>query len=104
MTVINKLSQTLEMLKSCESNCNTFSMDTNDENAKQMFQKLSKDLKMCAQQLENRVTYVANQEPQYKQELEGTQNMQQSSQGTQGAMQSSQSTQNQAQNQQIPEL
>lgn len=103
MTVINKLSQTLEMLKSCESNCNTFSMDTNDENAKQMFQKLSKDLKMCAQQLENRVTYVANQEPQYKQELEGTQNMQ-ASQGTQGAMQSSSITQNQEQSQQIPEL
>lgn len=76
MTVINKLSQTLEMLKSCESNCSTFAMDTNDENAKQMYQKLAKDIKMCTQTLENRVTYVANQEPQYKQELEGTQNMQ----------------------------
>lgn len=76
MTVINKLSQTLEMLKSCEANCNTFSMDTNDETAKQMYQKLAKDLKLCTQVLENRVTYVANQEPQYKQELEGTQNMQ----------------------------
>lgn len=85
------------MLKSCESNCSTFAMDTNDENAKQMYQKLAKDLKMCTQMLENRVTYVANQEPQYKQELEGTQNMQ-----------SSQANQNQAQNQvdtqNIPEL
>jgi hypothetical protein len=53
-------------------------MDTNDENAKQMYQKLAKDLKSCSQMLENRVTYVANQEPQYKQELEGTQNMQSS--------------------------
>ena len=93
MTVINKLSQTLEMLKSCESNCNTFALDTNDQNAKQMYQKLAKDLKMCTQMLENRVTYVANQEPQYKQELEGTQNMQ-----------SSQENQNQNQTQQIPEL
>lgn len=102
MTVINKLSQTLEMLKSCESNCSTFAMDTNDENAKQMYQKLAKDLKMCAQTLENRVTYVANQEPQYKQELEGTQNMQ--SQGTQGGMQSGQGTQNQTNTQNMPEL
>lgn len=103
MTVINKLSQTLEMLKSCESNCNTFALDTNDQNAKQMYQKLAKDLKMCTQMLENRVTYVANQEPQYKQELEGTQNMQ-SSQGTQSAVQSSQSSQNQGPDQNIPEL
>lgn len=102
MTVINKLSQTLEMLKSCESNCNTFAMDTNDQNAKQMYQKLAKDLKMCTQMLENRVTYVANQEPQYKQELEGTQDMQ--SQGGQGGIQSSQINQNQDQTQQIPEL
>jgi hypothetical protein len=81
-------------------------MDTNDENAKQMFQKLAKDLKTCSQQLENRVTYVANQEPQYKQELEGTQNMQ-ASQGAQPGIQS-QSMQNQAQSttetQNIPEL
>lgn len=97
MTVVNKLSQTLEMLKSCESNCSTFSMDTNDENAKQMYQKLAKDLKSCSQMLENRVTYVANQEPQYKQELEGTQNMQ-SSQGAQPGIPSQTETQN------MPEL
>ncbi|HYE09956.1 MAG TPA: DUF1657 domain-containing protein, partial [Patescibacteria group bacterium] len=36
MTVISKLNQTLEMLKACESNCKTFSMDTDDANAKQM--------------------------------------------------------------------
>lgn len=103
MTVINKLSQTLEMLKSCESNCKTFSMDTNDETAKQMYQKLAQDLKMCGQTLENRVTYVANQEPQYKQELEGTQNMQ-SSQGAQSIAQSSKGSQSQTTDQSIPEL
>lgn len=99
MTVINKLNQTLQMLKSCEANCNTFAMDTNDQNAKQMYQKLAQDLKMCTQMLENRITYVANQEPQYKQELEGTQNMQ-SSQNAQGNAQSSQDIQDQK----IPEL
>lgn len=71
MTVINKLSQTLEMLKSCESNCNTFSMDTNDENAKQMYKQMSDSLKQCTDMLQGRINYVADQEPQYKNELQG---------------------------------
>jgi hypothetical protein len=80
MTVINKLEQTLEMLKSCESNFNTFSLDTNDENAKQSFKQMAQNIKACVDMLQNRVNYVASQEPQYKQELEGTQNMQNQSQ------------------------
>lgn len=71
MTVINKLSQTLEMLKSCESNCNTFSMDTNDENAKQMYKQISDSLTQCTNMLQGRINYVAEQEPQYKNELQG---------------------------------
>lgn len=36
MTVMNKLSKTLEMIKIAESNCKTFSMDINDQNAQEM--------------------------------------------------------------------
>lgn len=78
MTVINKLSQTLEMLKSCESNCNTFSMDTNDENAKKMYKQISDSLKQCTNMLKGRINYVAGQEPQYKNELQGNPTGQQS--------------------------
>lgn len=66
MTVINKLNQTLEMLKSCESNCNTFSMDTDDLNAKQLYTKLGEQLKQCTDMLQSRVNYVIDQEPQYQ--------------------------------------
>ncbi|MBV7276132.1 DUF1657 domain-containing protein [Clostridium thailandense] len=66
MTVINKLNQTLEMLKSCESNCNTFSMDTDDLNAKQLYTKLGEQLKQCTDMLQSRITYVIDQEPQYQ--------------------------------------
>lgn len=69
MTVINKLSQTLEMLKSCESNFNTFFLDTNDNNAKELYKQLSQNVKQCSDMLQSRVDYVLSQEPQYQNEL-----------------------------------
>jgi hypothetical protein len=68
MTVINKLNQTLEMLKSCESNCNTFSMDTDDLNAKQLYTKVGEEIKQCVDSLQSRISYVTSQEPQYQPE------------------------------------
>jgi dihydrofolate reductase len=68
MTVINKLNQTLEMLKSCESNCNTFSMDTDDVNAKQLYTTLGENIKKCTDSLQSRINYVTSQEPQYQPE------------------------------------
>lgn len=65
MTVINKLNQTLEMLKSCESNCKTFAMDTDDPNAKQLFTQIAQNLKQSTDMFESRVNYVMGQEPQY---------------------------------------
>jgi Protein of unknown function (DUF1657) len=79
MTVINKLNQTLEMLNSCESNCNTFSMDTDDLNAKQLFTKLGQDIKKCSDSLQSRINYVSSQEPQY---LPGEQQAQVNQQAT----------------------
>ena len=66
MTVINKLNQTLEMLKSSESNCKTFSMDTDDQNAKQLYTQLADNIKQCSDMLEGRVNFVMSEEPQYK--------------------------------------
>jgi len=68
MTVINKLNQTLEMIKMSEANCKTFSMDTDDQNAKQMFKQLSQQLQQCEQLLQSRINFVISQEPQYQQQ------------------------------------
>lgn len=65
MTVINKLSQTLETIKGAESECRMFSMDTDDPNAKLLFIQVADNLKTCESMLQNRVNYVQGQEPQY---------------------------------------
>ncbi|AVQ47609.1 DUF1657 domain-containing protein [Clostridium botulinum] len=68
MTVINKLNQTMEMLKSTESNCKTFSMDTDDPNAKQMFNQMAENMKVCENMLQSRINFVMSEEPQYQPE------------------------------------
>ncbi|GAE01882.1 hypothetical protein CBO05C_1572 [Clostridium botulinum B str. Osaka05] len=68
MTVINKLNQTMEMLKSTESNCKTFSMDTDDPNAKQMFNQMAENIKVCENMLQSRINFVMSEEPQYQPE------------------------------------
>ncbi|AVP63146.1 DUF1657 domain-containing protein [Clostridium botulinum] len=68
MTVINKLNQTMEMLKSTESNCKTFSMDTDDPNAKQTFNQMAENIKVCENMLQSRINFVMSEEPQYQPE------------------------------------
>jgi len=68
MTVINKLNQTMEMLTSTESNCKTFSMDTDDPNAKQMFNQMAENMKMWENMLQSRINFVMSEEPQYQPE------------------------------------
>ncbi len=68
MTVINKLNQTMEMLMSTESNCKTFSMDTDDPNAKQMFNQMAENMKMWKNMLQSRINFVMSEEPQYQPE------------------------------------
>lgn len=67
MTVINKLNQTLEMLKACETSCKTFSMDTDDPTAKQMYNQIAQQVKTSSDLLQNRINYVMSEEPQYNQ-------------------------------------
>lgn len=76
MTVINKLNQTIEMLKSSESNCRTFSMDTDDKNAKQMFEQAANIIKQAEMMIQGRINYVIGQEPQYSPEAQQAQQMQ----------------------------
>ncbi|MCW6086808.1 MULTISPECIES: DUF1657 domain-containing protein [Clostridium] len=77
MTVINKLNQTMEMLKSTECNCKTFSMDTDDPNAKQMFNQMAENIKVCENMLQSRINFVMSEEPQYQPEQQQQQQIQQ---------------------------
>ena len=73
MTVINKLEQALNSAKSLQSDLKTFSMDTENQQAKQMFSQLSTNLENAVQMLQSRVDYVNSEEPQYLQESMGMQ-------------------------------
>lgn len=72
MTVITKLNQTLEMLKSAESNCKTFSMDTEDKNAKQMYEQVAQNIHQCINTLQSRANFVMSEEPQYQPQVPKT--------------------------------
>lgn len=65
MTTVNKLEQALTSAQSLAAQLKTFSMDTDDQQAKRMFQQLSTTIANTAQALESRLNYV-KEEPQYR--------------------------------------
>lgn len=67
MTTINKLEQALTSAQGLASQLKTFSMDTDDQQAKQMFKQLAQTTENTAQSIQSRVNYVKEQEPQYRQ-------------------------------------
>ncbi|MCY6959911.1 DUF1657 domain-containing protein [Clostridium brassicae] len=67
MATINKLEKALASAKGLSADLKTFSMDTNDKEAKQMFDMLSTNADNIAQMLQNRVNFVKCEEPQYNQ-------------------------------------
>ena len=68
MTVMTKLETALASTKGLAADFKTFSLDTDDQDAKQMFKMLSTNAENMAQMLENRVNYLKNEEPQYNQQ------------------------------------
>ncbi|MBU7007099.1 DUF1657 domain-containing protein [Phosphitispora fastidiosa] len=66
MTVGDKIHQTLASLEGAAANLKTFALETNDQNAKQMFNDLSGQVETISNSLKGRVNYVEQQEPQYK--------------------------------------
>jgi len=68
LTTVNKLEQALASAKGLSADLKTFAMDTDDQNAKQMFNMLSTNAENMAQMLQNRVNYVKGEEPQYNQQ------------------------------------
>ncbi|AKC62288.1 DUF1657 domain-containing protein [Clostridium sporogenes] len=65
MATGNKLEKALADAKGLSADLKTFSLDTNDQNAKQMFNMLSTNAESIAETLQNRLNFVKSEEPQY---------------------------------------
>ncbi len=80
MTTLNKLEQALTSAKGLQSDLKTFSLDTEDQQAQQMFNQLSTSLDNTVQLLQSRMDFVTSEEPQYLQESMGLQKQPQNNQ------------------------
>ncbi len=66
MTVATQLKQTLAGLKSAQANLETFAMQTQNPQAKQLFTSAAEQTKTVVQSLEPRIGEIEKEEPQYK--------------------------------------
>ena len=67
MTTKTKLEQALTSAQGLSSDLKAFSMDTDDQQAQQMFTQLSTTVDNVAQMLQSRLEFVKTEEPQYRQ-------------------------------------
>lgn len=67
MTVGTQLQQAIASVQSAAASMKTFSLETQDQQAKQTFQQLAQTLDSALVTLKGRQQYVEDQEPQYKQ-------------------------------------
>jgi len=72
MTIASQLSQTLANMEGAAANLKTFALQTQDQQAKQLFQQLSQNMEHSVQQLRGRLDYIMQEEPQYRSEIGGT--------------------------------
>ena len=67
MTVITKLKQTISGLKSAQASLEGFVLDTDNQQAKQLYQNAAQQAQTIIDSLEPRVQEVQQEEPQYNQ-------------------------------------
>ncbi|GAE25653.1 hypothetical protein JCM9140_1660 [Halalkalibacter wakoensis JCM 9140] len=67
MTVAVKFKQTLAGLKSAQASLETFALDTENQQAKQLFQQAAQQTQTVIDGLEPRFQQIIEEEPQYKQ-------------------------------------
>lgn len=72
MTIANKLAQTLASCEGAAANLKSFALETQDQQAKQMYQQLAQTMDSAVIQLRNRLDYAMSEEPQYQKEIQGT--------------------------------
>ena len=68
MTVGSKLQQTIASAESVAANLKAFALDTQDKNAKTLYQNMAQNMEMVCNQLNQRLTAIQTEEPQYKQQ------------------------------------
>lgn len=67
MTVINEVQQTLAGLKSAQASFETFALQTDNKQAKQLYQDAATQTQTIVDNLSPRVQQIIKEEPQYKQ-------------------------------------
>ncbi|MGN7397355.1 DUF1657 domain-containing protein [Peribacillus frigoritolerans] len=68
MTVINDVKTTLAGLKSAQASFETFSLGSDNEQAKQLYQDAAKQTQSVIDTIEPRIQQIEQEEPQYKQQ------------------------------------
>ena len=66
MTVGSKMKQTIAGLKGAQATLETFALDTENQNAKQLYQQLATQTQTIVEQLTPRMQEIEQEEPQYK--------------------------------------
>ncbi len=66
MTVGTQMQQTVASSESVLASLKSFALETNDQNAKQMFQQLAEQQQSIVENLNTRLQYIQQEEPQYK--------------------------------------
>ena len=67
MTVISQVQQTLSGLKSAQASFETFALQTENKQAKQLYQQAATQTQAIVDTLSPRVNEMIKEEPQYKQ-------------------------------------
>ncbi|OEF99319.1 hypothetical protein BHF71_01640 [Vulcanibacillus modesticaldus] len=68
MTVGTQLQQTIASAQSVSASLKSFALETQDQQAKQMFNSMAQNMDNVVSQLQARLDYVSTEEPQYKQQ------------------------------------
>lgn len=67
MTVATKVQQAVVSAQAVIASLNGFALDTDDQQAKEMFNQLSQQQQQILDSLNARLQYIQQQEPQYNQ-------------------------------------
>lgn len=67
MTVATQVNQTLAGLKSAQASFETFALQTENKQAKQLYQNAAQQTQSIIDNLEPRLQQIQQEEPQYKQ-------------------------------------
>ncbi|KAF1083939.1 hypothetical protein SPSYN_02851 [Sporotomaculum syntrophicum] len=66
MTVASQVKQTLAGLKSAQASLETFAMQTQNQQAKDLYTQAARQAQAIVDSLEPRINEIEQQEPQYK--------------------------------------